>query len=95
MTGRSGAGVCRCETEEEAILLISCSRQIFLQLICVKDCIGRNYIGEQIHICSDSQAVLQTLEASRIISRLVSESPETICALRKQNKEYSGHSGIQ
>jgi hypothetical protein len=43
-------------------------------------------MGEQIHICSDSQAALWVLEASRVMPKLVWECRQAICVLFNQNK---------
>jgi hypothetical protein len=47
--------------------------EICVILACAKECIGKAYIAEHIYICSDSQADLWALEASRIMSKLVWE----------------------
>jgi hypothetical protein len=70
MADRSGAGVCGVVFQIE----------IFASLASARNCMKRKYTKQQIHICSDSQAVLRALEASLIMSKLVLECGQAICA---------------
>jgi hypothetical protein len=70
-----GAGVCEVLPRRRIYVLhgvhsIMFQAEVFAILACVNDCEYGNYIGEHMYICSDSQATLRALEASRITSRL-------------------------
>jgi hypothetical protein len=81
------------------VYMPQCSRQKSPTSACARDCIERYYTREQIYICSDSQAALWALEATRITSKLVWEYWQAICTLSNGNKKtflwVPGHSGIQ
>jgi hypothetical protein len=104
MAGGSEKGVCGVRPGKRLLFSLGVhatvfQAEIFVISACAKECIGRAYTGQSIYICSDSQAALWALEASRVTLKFVWECQQALCVLSSWNKvvllSVPGHCGIQ